>query len=163
MNPPGQVDGNCSPVVLGVCGYSGSGKTTLIERLLPELKAAGLSVAVVKHDAHGLDVDRHGKDSDRLFRAGADVLVHDAREVLLRFHASNLSLPLAIQRLGGSYDLVLVEGHKDSPGPKVWLLGQGEASSSADVQDVVGVLRWDTDRVRDARELILQLLRSGGR
>jgi molybdopterin-guanine dinucleotide biosynthesis protein MobB len=152
------VAGQRTPLVLGICGHSGSGKTTLIERLLPELKAAGLSVAVVKHDAHGLDVDKPGKDSDRLFRAGADVLVHDALEGLLRFHASNLSLRLALQRLGGSYDLVLVEGHKGSPGPKVWLLGEEESSPPADVEDVVRVLRRDTDRVAEVRELIRQLI-----
>jgi molybdopterin-guanine dinucleotide biosynthesis protein MobB len=159
VSPSSHVDGNLRPLVLGICGHSGSGKTTLIEGLLPELKAARLSVAVVKHDAHGLDVDKPGKDSDRLFRAGADVLVHDAQEGLLRFHASNLSLPLALQRLAGSYDLVLVEGHKGSPGPKVWLLGEDEASPPAGVGDVVRVLRRDTDRVREVRELILQLLR----
>ena len=55
--------------VLGVCGWSGSGKTTLIEAILPAFRAKGLKIAVIKHDVHGLDIDRPGKDSDRLFRA----------------------------------------------------------------------------------------------
>ncbi|HXT51259.1 MAG TPA: molybdopterin-guanine dinucleotide biosynthesis protein MobB, partial [Thermoanaerobaculia bacterium] len=59
--------------VVGVAGWSGSGKTTLLERVVPALVADGLSVVVVKHDAHGLALDVAGKDSDRLFRAGAEV------------------------------------------------------------------------------------------
>jgi molybdopterin-guanine dinucleotide biosynthesis protein MobB len=163
VSPSSHVAGDRRPLVLGICGHSGSGKTALIEGLLPALKAAGLSVAVVKHDAHRMDVDKPGKDSDRLFRAGADVLVHDAHEGLLRIHAADLSLPQAIQRLGGSYDLVLVEGHKGSPSPKVWLLCEDEAAPPAGVQDIVRVLRPDADRVRDVHELILQLLRPAER
>ena len=150
--------GRRPPLVLGICGHSGSGKTTLIERLVPRLRAEGLAVAVVKHDAHGLDVDRPGKDSDRLFKAGADVLVHDARQGLLRFRAAGLSLPLAIRRLGGAYDLVLIEGHKGSPAPKVWLLGEGESAPPAHVRNVVAVLRRDPDRVRQACRLIRGLI-----
>ena len=46
--------------VLGIVGYSGAGKTTLIEKLLAELGARGLRVAVIKHDAHGLSLDCEG-------------------------------------------------------------------------------------------------------
>jgi molybdopterin-guanine dinucleotide biosynthesis protein MobB len=144
--------------VIGVCGLSGSGKTTLLEQLVPLLKARGLAVAVVKHDAHGLDVDRPGKDSDRLFRAGADVLVHDPRQGLLRFHASNLSLPQVIERLGGAYDVVLVEGHKGSPGPKLWLLGEGETAVPDGVSDVLAVLPRDADRTARACERVIAIL-----
>ena len=59
--------------VLGICGCSGSGKTTLIEALIPRLHSIGLQVTVVKHGAHNVNIDVPGKDSDRFFRAGADV------------------------------------------------------------------------------------------
>ncbi len=146
------------PAVIGICGHSGSGKTTLIEQIVPLLKAVGLTVAIVKHDAHRLDVDRPGKDSDRLFRAGADVLVHDPRQGLLRFHASNLSLPQAIERLGGAYDVVLVEGHKGSPGPKLWLLDEGESAPPDGVSGVLAVLPRNADRAAKAYELVIVLL-----
>ena len=64
-----------SEPVLAVCGFSGSGKTTLLESVVGELSRRGLSVGVVKHDAHGIQIDRPGKDSDRLFlpaRPGGD-------------------------------------------------------------------------------------------
>jgi molybdopterin-guanine dinucleotide biosynthesis protein len=71
----------------GICGYSGAGKTTLIEAHLPRLTARGWRIAVVKQDAHGLSLDRGGKDSDRLFRAGADIVIRDPDQVFIRRHA----------------------------------------------------------------------------
>ena len=151
------------PLVLGLCGFSGSGKTTLIERLVPGLKAAGLAVAVVKHDAHSLSIDPKGKDSDRLFRAGADVLVHDDRQGILRFRAAKLSLAGAIERLGGRYDLVLVEGHKKSPGPKFWLLGENETAPPAGVTGVIDILPRNRLRPARAHRAIVALLGAAGR
>ena len=66
--------------VLAVCGFSGAGKTTLLESAIPRLIERGLTVAVVKHDAHGFEVDRPGKDSDRLFRAGATITLSGQQE-----------------------------------------------------------------------------------
>lgn len=54
--------------------WSGSGKTTLIEQLVREFKQRGLRVAVIKHDAHGFDIDREGKDTWRFQMAGADLV-----------------------------------------------------------------------------------------
>ena len=126
--------------------------------MLPRLRKAGLSVAVVKHDAHALDIDRPGKDSDRLFKAGADVLIHDPRQALLRLHAPKLSLQDALKRLGGNYDLILVEGHKSSPVPKLWLLGADHTAPPAGLRNVLAVLPRDAALVRDAWELLTELL-----
>ena len=57
--------------VIGLAGWSGAGKTTLIVRLIPELKARGLSVSTLKHAHHNFDVDQPGKDSFRHREAGA--------------------------------------------------------------------------------------------
>jgi molybdopterin-guanine dinucleotide biosynthesis protein A len=109
--------------VFAICGYSGAGKTTLIVELLAHLRARGLATLVIKHDAHGLSIDQPGKDSDRLFGAGADVLARDARQSLLRLHAGDLaSLAAIILRARAHYDVILVEGHKATPLPrKLWL------------------------------------------
>ncbi|MCX5685128.1 MAG: molybdopterin-guanine dinucleotide biosynthesis protein MobB, partial [Planctomycetota bacterium] len=71
---------------LAVCGPRNSGKTTLIEAVLPRLLAQGLKVAVLKESGRPLDVDRPQKDSDRLFRAGADVIFLAEEEQFLRRH-----------------------------------------------------------------------------
>ena len=59
--------------VVSVVGVSDSGKTTLMERLLKEIKSRGWRVATIKHDLHGFDIDKPGKDSWRHARAGADI------------------------------------------------------------------------------------------
>ena len=95
--------------VLGICGFSGSGKTTLIEQLVPRLSAKGLKVIVVKHDTHRITVDRSGKDSDRIFRAGADVLLQGPQEELSRVYPLNdRKLTHTLKSLSRQYDLVLV-------------------------------------------------------
>ena len=108
--------------VLGICGWSNSGKTTLIEQVIPELGRRGLRVAVVKHDAHGVSLDKPGKDSDRFFQAGADVFLGGPTQDVLRRHRENAD-PLAstVTALARRYDLVLVEGHKSTPLSKIWL------------------------------------------
>ena len=60
-----------TPVVVFV-GLSGTGKTTFLEKLIPELKAHGLRLAVLKHDTHGFEMDKPGKDTYRMKAAGAD-------------------------------------------------------------------------------------------
>ncbi|TMG92311.1 MAG: molybdopterin-guanine dinucleotide biosynthesis protein MobB, partial [Betaproteobacteria bacterium] len=42
----------------GFAGWSGSGKTTLVERLIPQLRAKGLVVSLVKHAHHEFDIDQ---------------------------------------------------------------------------------------------------------
>ena len=130
-----------------ICGWSGSGKTTLIEQIIPPLRKKGLKVVVVKHDSHGIDVDHPGKDSDRFFKAGADVLLQGPEEELRRIHQSDSeSLCVILTRLAQQYDLVLVEGHKGTALPKVWLLGEDEPAPPAQASQVSAVLSRDADR-----------------
>jgi molybdopterin-guanine dinucleotide biosynthesis protein MobB len=135
--------------VFAVSGLSGAGKTTLLEAVTPVLVQRGLRVAVVKHDAHGIDVDRPGKDSDRLFRAGADVFLHGPGESIERLHGpGEAGLVERLLALALSHDVVLVEGHKTTPLPKVWLLSEGERWPPGTVSNILTVLPRDTDRPR---------------
>jgi molybdopterin-guanine dinucleotide biosynthesis protein MobB len=143
--------------VLAVCGWKGAGKTTVIEAVLPRLAAVGLRVAALKHDLHGFEVDRPGKDSDRLFRAGADVLLRSSGEAFARWHG--LSLADALATLAAEHDLVLVEGHKDTALPKVWLAGAGDAAPPDGLADVREVLPWDDTRVDALERLATALVR----
>jgi len=143
--------------VLAVCGFSGSGKTTLLEAILPQLGERGLRVAVIKHDAHGLQIDRPGKDSDRLFKAGADmVVVHGPDEFMLRGHKTEyFDLDRIITECRYHYDLVLIEGHKDTPLSKVWLDGDGESGPvPTEVDNVIARLSRDEDRVSHLLSLL---------
>ena len=107
--------------VLGVVGWSGSGKTTLIERILPLLRASDLTVSTVKHAHHGFDMDRPGKDSYRHRAAGAreTLVVSGTRWALLHEEPGPIpALPGLLARLD-PVDLVLVEGFKTHPFPKL--------------------------------------------
>jgi len=132
--------------VLGICGLSNSGKTTLIEQVLPELLKKNLRVAVVKHDAHRIDVDRPGKDSDRLFKAGADVFLQ-GDQLLHRLHLKNALNDFLLQLVKG-YDLILVEGYKHSDLPKIWLKDSKNSPPPADISRLLACYDWNDQRPR---------------
>jgi molybdopterin-guanine dinucleotide biosynthesis protein B len=108
--------------VIGLAGWSGAGKTTLVVRLIPALIARGISVSTVKHAHHNFDVDQPGKDSFEHRQAGAaQVLVSSAnRWALMTEHRGAPEPPLAelLARLN-PVDLVVVEGFKRDPVPKI--------------------------------------------
>jgi molybdopterin-guanine dinucleotide biosynthesis protein B len=108
--------------VFGFAGWSGSGKTTLVERLIPQLRASGLTVSLVKHAHHDFDIDHTGKDSHRHRQAGCqEVLVTSAVRWALMHElrgARELSIDAALARLSPC-DLVLVEGFKRAAIPKL--------------------------------------------
>ena len=108
--------------IIGLAGWSGSGKTTLLARVIPVLIARGLRVSTVKHAHHGFDVDVPGKDSHTHRMAGAtEVFVSSARRWA---HIHELrdgeepSLNEILARLS-PVDLVVVEGYKRHPHPKL--------------------------------------------
>ncbi len=112
------------PPVLVITGFSGAGKTTLAERLIARLAAEGLRVAAVKHTHHDVELDRPGKDSHRLRAAGArQVLLATPRRRFLVAepgHAGDPALERLLDTLDlGAADLVLAEGFKGAPFPKI--------------------------------------------
>jgi molybdopterin-guanine dinucleotide biosynthesis adapter protein len=108
--------------IFGLAGWSGSGKTTLVGRLLPELIGRGLTVSTLKHAHHGFDVDQPGKDSWLHRQAGAhEVMVSSAnRWALMHEHrgAPEAGLDDLVAHMS-PVDLVIVEGFKSHPHPKL--------------------------------------------
>ena len=118
--------------IFGFAGYSGSGKTTLIEKLIPLLARRGLQVSLIKHAHHTFDIDQTGKDSWRHRHAGAaEVLVTSSRRWALMHELRGEPEPSFDAQLShlSPCDLVLVEGFKFAPIPKleVWRATTGEA------------------------------------
>ena len=108
--------------IIGFAGWSGAGKTTLIVRLIPELNRRGFSVSTIKHAHHGFDVDRPGKDSYEHRAAGArEVLIVSANRLALmrEFRGAPEASLADLLRLVAPVDLMLVEGFKRDPLPKI--------------------------------------------
>ena len=108
--------------VYGVAGWKNSGKTGLMERLVATFRAEGLRVSTVKHAHHHADLDRPGKDSFRHREAGAEevLVVSGARWALMHELRGHEEPPLEdlLARMS-PVDLVLVEGFKTAPHPKI--------------------------------------------
>lgn len=155
--------------VFGIAGYSGSGKTTLIERVLPQMVARGLTVAVIKHTHHDFDIDQPGKDSWRARSAGAAavLLSSDHRTALLTEHRN---MPPALDALLDRLppcDLVLVEGYKREPIPKLevhraatgkpWLFPEDPhiLAVASDVAPPDGFPRIDLDAIPQLTDFIV--------
>jgi molybdopterin-guanine dinucleotide biosynthesis protein B len=108
--------------LFGLAGWSGAGKTTLVVRLLPALAARGLCVSTMKHAHHSFDIDQPGKDSHRHRAAGAtEVMIASAQRWALMHEHGGAPEPTAAALAAHmtAVDLVLVEGFKREPHPKL--------------------------------------------
>lgn len=112
--------------VLGFAAYSGTGKTTLLVKLLPLMKLQGLRIATIKQTHHDFDIDKPGKDSYELRKAGADqvLLASDKRCALMTEYEEETEpdLKSLVSQLDlDNIDLILVEGFKHMPFAKIEL------------------------------------------
>ena len=112
--------------LLGFAAYSGTGKTTLLEQLIPLLIEQGLTIALVKHSHHDIEIDKPGKDSYRLRKAGASqvVLGSPQRTIIFKENVQQTE-PRLIEQLNcldvNELDLVLVEGFRHEKFAKIEL------------------------------------------
>ena len=108
--------------IIGLAGWSGSGKTTLVTKLVPCLIGRGLRVSTLKHAHHGFDLDQPGKDSFMHRAAGAtEVIVSSAKRFAILHELrdeAEWDLPALVAKMS-PVDLVLVEGYKRDPFPKL--------------------------------------------
>ncbi len=140
------MDRGIPPLAVAVAGHSGAGKTTLLERAAGALSERGLEIGYLKSGAHRIDLDLEGKDSERLRRAGAAPVAVEGRGGRAHFpgpgpqlipdshdpappsaspaslrggdHLSRVFL-WNLRHLFGGCDLLLIEGMKASPLPKI--------------------------------------------
>ena len=108
--------------IIGLAGWSGSGKTTLVTKIIPHLSARGLRVSTLKHAHHGFDLDQPGKDSFMHRTAGAtEVIISSSRRFAI-LHELREEPEWNLADLLAKFspvDLVLVEGFKRDPFPKL--------------------------------------------
>ena len=166
------------PPRVHVVGAHKSGKTTLAAGLIRAFAARGLSVGSVKHTRDEYETDAPGKDSQQHFAAGANpaVLLTGRRSGVHARHGEPSSLSAVIAREMPHVDVVLVEGFRDDPGPKVEIcraatgrdpVAAGDAAVVAVLTDretshASSIPRLALDGVDDLVPIVLSALGLGG-
>ena len=158
-----------------IVGNKDSGKTVLIEGLLPELTARGRKVATIKHDAHDFEIDLPGKDTWRHRQAGSrtTIIASSSKVAMVRLVDRDEPLVGLLQLVDRSHDLVLIEGLRRSPLPKIIVyrpeLGLEPPNVLGEIWAVVtsgGKLQIDAphflpDQIAELADLIEQRLLGG--
>ena len=152
VNTPEQYAALCrdvqGPPVIAVCGVKNSGKTTLLEGVLPILKKQGLRVAALKHDGHDFTPDVPGTDSFRLREAGAyGTAVYSSQRYMLTVERPVLA-SLALKEIMMAFrdaDLVLLEGGKRMPYPKIEVIRAAVSNTAVCPLDLLIGICTDTN------------------
>lgn len=157
--------------VIAISGVKNSGKTTLIEKLIRELALLGISTATIKHDGHRFDPDRPGTDSFRHLAAGAvGTAVFDGEKYqLVKYQAVSEEELLSFFP---EADLILLEGFKHSPWPKLEIIRKGVSDGQVCDRDkllaiatdlegfTAGVPVLDLNNAKKIAEFIFRCIRS---
>lgn len=148
------------PVISIVGQHSNSGKTTLLVKLLTEAKGRGWRVAAVKHDVHGFEMDKPGKDTWRFAQAGADIVAISSPQkmAIIEKVQEERTLEQVLERIN-DVDLIFTEGYKHGNQPRIEvfrsevhqeLLSKPEQliAIASDVQFDLGVPCFDLEDAR---------------
>lgn len=158
--------------MLSFAAKSGTGKTTYLEKLLPLLKKKHLRIAVIKHDAHGFQMDKPGKDSYRLTQAGADHMIltsSDQTAAIFTHKEETPNLSFLLSKVQ-NVDLILTEGYKLENMPKIELLRKGyNETPNCNPENLLGIVCdfpyetklpiFDMNKPEEMADFILQYIR----
>jgi molybdopterin-guanine dinucleotide biosynthesis protein MobB len=147
--------------ILGFAAWSGTGKTTLLRKLIPVLRQSGIRIAMIKHAHHKFDVDKPGKDSFELRKAGASqMLICSSKRTALMTDFEEEREPLLQDQINcidhTACDLILVEGFKHESFPKIEL-HRPALEKPLMYQDDRDIIALATDEMM-TKDTLLQLL-----
>jgi molybdopterin-guanine dinucleotide biosynthesis protein MobB len=154
---------NSWPPIIGVSGKSGSGKTLLIEQIVPRLIRRGARVTVIKHCTHRIEADTPGKDSDRIFSAGANILAAGPGEAFARFHVSDMPLRQAARCVASGCDICLVEGYRGHDIPRIQVISSDGDSPDADPENTLLAVADVLAQIELAENAVWQYMESAYR
>jgi molybdopterin-guanine dinucleotide biosynthesis protein MobB len=128
-------------------GHHDSGKTRLLSRLIPYLVDRGFRVGAIKHAPHLIASGETGTDSAILGAAGADpvLLLGESTAVLAWERIPDEGTQDLIDRLFQDCDLVLVEGMKRGPLPKIEVFRRGRELAREPLAGEIAVIAVITD------------------
>ncbi|HHH51984.1 MAG TPA: molybdopterin-guanine dinucleotide biosynthesis protein B, partial [Campylobacterales bacterium] len=118
-------------------GPSGSGKTTLIEKVAKVLIQTK-EIAIIKHDPKDKAIfDKEGKDSYKFSQTGAEVVVvSPTRTTYLSKRYKELD---DIIRIFNHFDILLVEGLKTLPLPRIAIFRNKIDESYLDYSEAIAI------------------------
>ena len=136
--------------VFAVAGYSSTGKTTLVEALIRELTRRGYSVSTVKSTTEDVK-DMKGSDTERHRMAGAKTTMLVGPESIMIQLKRPSSLKEVLSSIHG--DLLLIEGMKERPIPKIWCIGKNELPKALP-DGVLAIYTWDEAPIGSEGQMI---------
>lgn len=157
-----------SKVVNIVGSSSNVGKTYLLEGLIKELKVRGYSIATIKHDVHGFDIDKKGKDTYKHREAGSETVIISSKNRLAMIKELKEETELNdIIKMVLYKDIILIEGYKKSNLRKIEVFRSGVSEKiitpkekiiavasdiNIDIDDIIIVDREDYKKLADLIE-----------
>ena len=118
-------------------GPSGSGKTTLVEKVSKELIKTR-EVAIIKHDPKDKGIfDKEGKDSHKFSQTGAEVVITSPTRTTY-FSQRQKELDEII-RMFNRFDILLVEGLKTLPLPRIAIFRNNIEESYLSCSEAIAV------------------------
>lgn len=155
--------------VINIVGYSSNvGKTFLMESLIKELKNRGYSIATIKHDVHGFDIDKKGKDTYKHREAGSETVIISSKNRLAMIKELKEETELNdIIKMVLDKDIILVEGYKKSYLRKIEVFRNGVSDKiitpkekiiaiasdiKLDIKDIIVVERENYKKLADLIE-----------
>jgi molybdopterin-guanine dinucleotide biosynthesis protein B len=127
--------------IVSFIGKSNSGKTTLLEKVIVELTSRKYKVATIKHTAEEATLDTPGKDTWRHLRAGskATAIGSDKRIVLIKPVKRKSTVEEMARLLGEDYDIIITEGFKQGPYPKIEVHRREVGPLLSDIKNVIAI------------------------
>ncbi len=115
------------PPLFGLAGWSGSGKTTLSTKLIRNFTKIGINVGTLKHAHHKFDIDKPGKDSYNLRKAGAKPVIISSKERFALIQENDQNEEQSLFKMLEMFskepinkcDIIVVEGYKNENIPKL--------------------------------------------
>ena len=157
-----------SKVVNIVGSSSNVGKTYLLKGLIKELKVRGYSIATIKHDVHGFDIDKKGKDTYKHREAGSETVIISSKNRLAMIKELKEETELNdIIKMVLDKDIILIEGYKKSNLRKIEVFRSGVSEKiitpkekiiavasdiNIDIDDIIIVDREDYKKLADLIE-----------
>lgn len=113
--------------IIQITGYKNSGKTTLSSEIIETFTKTDLKVGALKHHGHGgTPLGFSNTDSEKHRKAGATIAGVEG-EGVFQLSAPDLTLEQVIEFYAFmKIDVLVVEGFKDKPFPKLVLLSEKE-------------------------------------